>query len=80
MASAHDYPPTLPTHIFFPLEVWGMIGAEAVLSVGWGNVSVCMKKLLFQILSVLMQIHRVNKHQKIWLRTTCPCLLLQMVW
>lgn len=56
-------PPPCP-HTFFQLEVWGMIGAEAVLSVGWGNINVCTKRLLFQILSVLMQIHRVNKHQK----------------
>lgn len=70
-----------PAHTnFFPLEMWGTIGTEAVLSVGWGNVNVCVKRLLFQILSVLMQIHRVNKHQRIWLRTTRPCRLLQMVW
>lgn len=73
-------PPTLPTHTLFPLEVWGLIGAEAVLSVGQGNMYVSMNRLLFQILSVVMQIHRVNKHQRKWVRTACPRLLLQMVW
>lgn len=67
------FPPPCPHTLFST----GSVGSEAVLSVGQGKLYVCVSRLLFQVLPVVMQIHGVNKHQRKWV---CPRLLLQMVW
>lgn len=69
-------PPPCPHTLFST----GSVGSKALLSVGQGKLYVCVSRLLFQVLPVVMQIHGVNKHQRKWVRTVCPRLLLQMVW